>query len=186
MRSAAVGLRQVRGRKCATPVVFSAAADQEPSQPSRERVVALGVLPHHEIGDIADRRRGADGLGDVFGEQLLDSLAVIAAAVKVPEFGPACVLRPGDESDWLVLAPHVRTLEAQVLRFRSEPYESDTDVVGPVVLGLTLSATAIDTYVLARLSDIAPDGTRTKLSWGWRRAGLLIGGCRPAHGTAEI
>ncbi len=65
------------------------------------------------------------------------------------------------------LVPGVETLETQVLRFRTEPYETDTDVVGPVVLGLTLTATAIDTYLVARLSDIAPDGTRTKLSWGW-------------------
>jgi predicted acyl esterase len=30
-----------------------------------------------------------------------------------------------------------------------------------------LSASAIDTYVVARLSDLAPDGKRTKLAWGW-------------------
>jgi predicted acyl esterase len=40
-------------------------------------------------------------------------------------------------------------------------------MVGPVALNLVLSATAIDTYVIVRLCDIAPDGRRTKLSWGW-------------------
>ncbi len=61
----------------------------------------------------------------------------------------------------------VDELEAQVLRFSTAPFEAETEIVGPVRLDLTLSATALDTYVIARLSDIAPDGTRTKLSWGW-------------------
>jgi predicted acyl esterase len=57
--------------------------------------------------------------------------------------------------------------ETQILRYRTAAYESDTRVVGPVTLRLMLSASAIDTYVVARLSDVAPDGTRTKLAWGW-------------------
>jgi putative CocE/NonD family hydrolase len=61
----------------------------------------------------------------------------------------------------------VDELEAQVLRFSTAPFEADHEIVGPVRLDLTLSATALDTYVIARLSDIGPDGTRTKLSWGW-------------------
>jgi predicted acyl esterase len=57
--------------------------------------------------------------------------------------------------------------EAQVLRWSTAPYPADTTLVGPVSLTVQLSATAIDTYIVVRLSDIAPDGARTKLSWGW-------------------
>jgi putative CocE/NonD family hydrolase len=63
--------------------------------------------------------------------------------------------------------PQVDAIEAQVLRFATAPYGVDTRLVGPVALTLQLSATAIDTYLIVRLSDIAPDGKRTKLSWGW-------------------
>jgi putative CocE/NonD family hydrolase len=57
--------------------------------------------------------------------------------------------------------------EAQLLQYFTNPFEHDTEVVGPVHLHLTLSATAIDTYIVARISDEAPDGTRRKLGWGW-------------------
>jgi putative CocE/NonD family hydrolase len=57
--------------------------------------------------------------------------------------------------------------ETQVLRCTTAPFQQATRMVGPVVLTLSLSATAIDTYVVVRLSDIAADGRRTKLSWGW-------------------
>ena len=63
--------------------------------------------------------------------------------------------------------PQVDSVEAQVLRFATAPYGADTRLVGPVALTLQLAATAIDTYVIVRLSDLAPDGRRTKLSWGW-------------------
>ncbi len=58
----------------------------------------------------------------------------------------------------------------QLLRYQTAPLPAEVTSVGPVTLTLTLSSTAIDTYVVARLSDIAPDGTRTKLAWGWLRA----------------
>ena len=63
--------------------------------------------------------------------------------------------------------PQVDALEAQVLRFATSPYSTDTRIVGPVSLTLQLSATAIDTYLIVRLNDLAADGKRTKLSWGW-------------------
>lgn len=66
--------------------------------------------------------------------------------------------------------PGLDTHEPQLLRYRSEPCAEPLKLVGPVTLRLTLSGTAIDTYVVARLSDIAPDGTRTKLAWGWLMA----------------
>jgi putative CocE/NonD family hydrolase len=57
--------------------------------------------------------------------------------------------------------------EAQSLCFSTAPFESPTDMVGPVVLTLTFTASALDTYFVARIDDVAPDGKRTKLSWGW-------------------
>jgi len=63
--------------------------------------------------------------------------------------------------------PKIDDYEAQVLRWVTPPHEQATEIVGPVTLLLSFSASAIDTYFVARLSDIAPDGKRRKLSWGW-------------------
>ena len=63
--------------------------------------------------------------------------------------------------------PEVDRLEAQVLRFATPPFEADAHIVGPVSVRLRFSATAIDTYFIVRLCDIAPNGRRTKLSFGW-------------------
>jgi predicted acyl esterase len=60
--------------------------------------------------------------------------------------------------------------EKQVLTFASAPYTEAVEVTGPVKLRLMISATAIDTYIVARLANIAPDGTKTKLAWGWLMA----------------
>ncbi len=57
--------------------------------------------------------------------------------------------------------------ETQILRFSTVPYEFETEITGPVKLRLSISASAIDTYIIARLSDVAPGGKRTKLAWGW-------------------
>ncbi len=57
--------------------------------------------------------------------------------------------------------------EAQILRFSTPAFEVETVFVGPVTLSLSFCASAIDTYFVARISDIGPDGRRTKLSWGW-------------------
>jgi putative CocE/NonD family hydrolase len=57
--------------------------------------------------------------------------------------------------------------ETQVLSYQSEPFAGDTEIVGPVHLHLTVSVSAIDTHIGARLSDVAPDGTRRKLAFGW-------------------
>ncbi len=57
--------------------------------------------------------------------------------------------------------------ETQIIRFSTLPYERKTEITGPVKLRLTVSASAIDTYIVARLSDLAPNGKRTKLAWGW-------------------
>ena len=57
-----------------------------------------------------------------------------------------------------------------MLRFSTPPYARETQITGPVKLRLTVSASAIDTYIIARLSDLAPNGKRTKLAWGWLMA----------------
>jgi putative CocE/NonD family hydrolase len=66
--------------------------------------------------------------------------------------------------------PGLSEHEPPVLRYQSAPCPEPLKVVGPVKLALTIAASALDTYVVARLSDIAPDGTRTKLAWGWLMA----------------
>jgi putative CocE/NonD family hydrolase len=61
--------------------------------------------------------------------------------------------------------------ESQVLRYATEPFEVDTEVVGPITLHLRIISTAPDTHVVARVSDLAPDGKlHRKLSWGWLQA----------------
>ncbi|HAG97859.1 MAG TPA: hypothetical protein DDW33_13625 [Ktedonobacter sp.] len=60
--------------------------------------------------------------------------------------------------------------EAQVLRYSTPSFQRDTEVTGPIRLHLNLSSTAIDTHIIARISDSGPDGKRQKLSFGWLEA----------------
>jgi hypothetical protein len=61
--------------------------------------------------------------------------------------------------------------EAQVLRYATDPFDADTEIVGTITLHLRMLCTAYDTHVVARISDAAPDGKlRRKLSWGWLQA----------------
>ncbi len=79
---------------------------------------------------------------------------------------------PGSQS-WLAIqsqsfyVDEIDRYEAQVLSYLTEPFAADTEIVGPVHLNLTISVSAIDTHLGARLSDVAPDGTRRKLAFGW-------------------
>lgn len=59
-----------------------------------------------------------------------------------------------------------------MLSFATEPFAEDTEMVGPITLSARLSSTAIDTYLSARLSDLAPDGERRSLSFGYQRAAI--------------
>ncbi len=59
--------------------------------------------------------------------------------------------------------------ETQVLRYEIV-WDEDTEVVGPMALHLTLSSTAIDTHIIARVSDLSPEGKLRKLSFGWLQA----------------
>src|SRR5713226_3323755 len=55
-------------------------------------------------------------------------------------------------------SPELERYETQVLRYATDAFETDTEVVGPVTLHLRLAATACDTHVVARVSDLAPNG----------------------------
>jgi uncharacterized protein len=57
-----------------------------------------------------------------------------------------------------------------MLRYATEPFRQDTEVTGPIRLHLNLASTAIDTHIIARISDVAPNGKRRKLSFGWLEA----------------
>ena len=60
--------------------------------------------------------------------------------------------------------------EAQWLTFLTEPWEEDTEVVGPLALHLKLASTALDTHIIARVSDVSPKGDVRLLSFGWLQA----------------
>jgi putative CocE/NonD family hydrolase len=85
---------------------------------------------------------------------------------------------PGKESElsYLAIPQHmvyikeIERYETQVLSYIGETFDEATEVVGPVKLRLLLSSNAIDTHVMVRVSDVAPDGSSRNLSWGWLRA----------------
>ena len=60
--------------------------------------------------------------------------------------------------------------EAQILRYITEPFVRDTEIAGPIRLHLKMACSAIDTYIMVRLSDVAPGGRARKLSFGWLQA----------------
>ncbi|MDQ3910956.1 MAG: CocE/NonD family hydrolase [Actinomycetota bacterium] len=62
--------------------------------------------------------------------------------------------------------------EAQVVRFATEPFSEGTEIAGPITLSVRLASTAIDTYLTACLSDLAPGGRRRSLSFGYQRAAI--------------
>ncbi|VEG54297.1 putative hydrolase, CocE/NonD family [Mycolicibacterium aurum] len=58
------------------------------------------------------------------------------------------------------------------LTWTSTPLDHDLDVVGPIELRLTASATAMDTAWIALLQDVSPDDEVTDVTAGWLRASL--------------
>ncbi len=67
--------------------------------------------------------------------------------------------------------PELERYETQVLRYATDAFETDTEVVGPISLHLRFAATAFDTHVVARVSDLSPSRKlHRKLSWGWLQA----------------
>lgn len=60
--------------------------------------------------------------------------------------------------------------EADVLTYATLPFAADTELAGPLHLHLRLASSALDTHVVARVSDVSPDGRRRTLSYGWLTA----------------
>lgn len=58
----------------------------------------------------------------------------------------------------------------QILTYLTEPWTEETEVAGPIRLQLTLASTAIDTHIVARVSDVSPQGNIRLLSFGWLQA----------------
>lgn len=58
----------------------------------------------------------------------------------------------------------------QILTYLTEPWTRDTEVTGPLRLQLLLSSTALDTHIIARVSDLSPEGKTRPLSFGWLQA----------------
>jgi uncharacterized protein len=71
----------------------------------------------------------------------------------------------------MIYPKELEKYEAQILTYVTAPWEEDTEVVGPIQLHLTLSSSALDTHILARLSDVSPQGEVLRpLSFGWLQA----------------
>ncbi len=58
----------------------------------------------------------------------------------------------------------------QLLVYLTEPWMEETEVAGPFRLQLLLSSTALDTHIIARISDVSPEGSARLLSFGWLQA----------------
>ena len=67
----------------------------------------------------------------------------------------------------MVYPKELDTYEAQWLTFQTELWEDATEVVGPLALHLKLASTALDTHIIARVSDVSPEGDVRILSFGW-------------------
>ena len=70
----------------------------------------------------------------------------------------------------MIYPKELEKYETQVLSYVTEPFEKDTEVTGPVRLHLALSSSAIDTHIIARITDLSPEGKTHKLSFGWLQA----------------
>ncbi len=70
----------------------------------------------------------------------------------------------------MIYPKELEKYETQVLSYVTEPFEKDTEVTGPVRLHLAISSSAIDTHIIARITDLSPEGKTHKLSFGWLQA----------------
>lgn len=62
--------------------------------------------------------------------------------------------------------------EAQRLHFATPALSKDLVLAGSVHARITAAFSATDGYLVARLSDVAPDGTTTLVATGWRQASV--------------
>jgi putative CocE/NonD family hydrolase len=89
-------------------------------------------------------------------------------ADPVPTIGGATLMSPEFPA-----GPHdQRPIEGRpdVLVYRTAPLGEDTEVTGPITVGLWACSSAPDTDFVARLVDITPDGTSYNLTDGIIRA----------------
>ncbi len=56
---------------------------------------------------------------------------------------------------------------ATVLAFETAPLPEERHVVGPVRLRLRMASTALDANVVAKISDVSPDGSARPVTMGW-------------------
>jgi len=60
--------------------------------------------------------------------------------------------------------------EPDHVSFTTDPFESDTEVVGPMALYLHASIDTTDAHFIAVVKDVEPDGTNRILTRGWLKA----------------
>ncbi|MDX6665839.1 MAG: uncharacterized protein QOG68_2045, partial [Solirubrobacteraceae bacterium] len=68
------------------------------------------------------------------------------------------------------VSPDQRAEEASGLTWRTAPYAKATRLAGPLALHLVADSSATDTDWIARLSDVAPDGSESVITEGALRA----------------
>ncbi len=105
---------------------------------------------------------GADGRLAPEGETLPDAPMTICSPQTVGlAAGSWCPYgKPGD------LALDQRLEEGDSLRFETEPLAEPIDIAGDPVLELAFSSDRPVALVAVRLSDVAPDGAATRVTWG--------------------
>jgi putative CocE/NonD family hydrolase len=89
-------------------------------------------------------------------------------ANPVPTAGGAILLTP----EYTAGPVNQQAVEARddVLTFTSEPFESDTEVTGPILVHLWAISSAPDTDFVVRLTDVSPSGRSINLTDGILRA----------------
>ena len=79
-----------------------------------------------------------------------------------------------DQYGTVAISPYLptdqRLEEAQGVTFRTEALDEPLRLVGPIALHLVAASTATDTDWIAKLSDVAPDGSETLITNGYLRA----------------
>ncbi len=89
------------------------------------------------------------------------TLAVGIASGDTGYFGRSCGL-PGDQ----------RPDDANALVFESDPLDAPIEILGSVVLSVSLSSDQPLSSLVVRLNDLAPDGTSARVAFAVRNLGL--------------
>lgn len=75
---------------------------------------------------------------------------------------------------------------SDVIAFRATPVAADTILAGPVTLTATLTSTAADADLAARLVAVSPDGERQLIADGLARARYRAGRAKPSALTPGV